>query len=64
MDKDRIKGALNEAKGAVKKTVGEATGNERMEAEGHLDTVKGKAQGAVGKTKDAARDAVDGKDRA
>ena len=63
MDKDRIKGAANEAKGAVKKAVGEATGSERLEAEGHADTVKGKVQGAVGRTKDAARDAVDGKDR-
>jgi uncharacterized protein YjbJ (UPF0337 family) len=63
MDKDRIKGALNEAKGAVKKTVGEATGNERMEADGHLDTAKGKVQGGVGKAKDATRDAIDGKDR-
>jgi uncharacterized protein YjbJ (UPF0337 family) len=63
MDKDRIKGALNEAKGSVKKAVGEATGNERMEAEGHLDTAKGKVQGGVGKAKDATRDAIDGKDR-
>ncbi|MBU8537129.1 CsbD family protein [Falsiroseomonas tokyonensis] len=63
MDKDRIKGALNEAKGEVKKTVGEAVGNERLEAEGHLDVAKGKTQKAVGETKDAARDMIDGKNR-
>ena len=60
MDKDRIKGAGNQAKGAIKKTVGELTGNANLEAEGHADKAKGKVQEGVGKAKDAVRDVVDG----
>jgi uncharacterized protein YjbJ (UPF0337 family) len=63
MDKDRIKGMGNKIKGEVKKSVGEMTGNTRLEAEGHADTAKGKVQELVGKAKDAVRDVVDGKDR-
>jgi uncharacterized protein YjbJ (UPF0337 family) len=63
MDKDRLKGMGNQVKGEVKKTVGELTGNERMEAEGHLDKAKGKIQEKVGEAKDAVRDAVDGGNR-
>lgn len=63
MDKDRISGAANQAKGSIKKGVGELTGDEKMQAEGMADKAKGKAQSAVGGAKDAARDAVDGKDR-
>lgn len=63
MDKERIKGAANQAKGSIKQGVGEMTGNASLEAEGHLDKAKGKVQSAVGETKDAVRDAADGKDR-
>ena len=34
MDKDRIKGAAHEAKGAVKQGVGKATGDSKLETEG------------------------------
>ena len=60
MDKDRIAGAANQAKGAVKDTVGGALGDQKMQAEGKADKVKGKAQSAVGGAKDTVRDAVDG----
>ncbi|WP_137181020.1 CsbD family protein [Roseomonas sp. AR75] len=63
MDKDRLKGMGNQVKGEVKKTVGEMTGNERMEAEGHVDKAKGKVQEKVGEAKDGVRDAVDGGNR-
>lgn len=57
MDKDRIKGAAKQAKGAVKETAGKLTGDEKLKAEGKIDKVTGKAQSAVGGMKDAARDA-------
>jgi len=37
MDKDRIKGAAKEAKGAVKETIGKATGDTKTEAEGAVE---------------------------
>lgn len=56
MDKDRIKGAADQAKGAVKQTVGKTVGDEKMQAEGTVDKVKGKVENAVGGAKDAFRD--------
>lgn len=58
MHKDTAKGAVKDAKGTIKQTVGKATGNERMEAEGAGDRVAGKVQKGVGNLKDAARDAL------
>lgn len=49
--KDRIKGKVNEALGAVKKKTGRLKGDEQMEAEGTVQQVKGKVQGAIGKVK-------------
>lgn len=63
MDKDRISGAANQAKGSIKQGIGELTGDAKLQAEGMADKAKGKAQSAVGGAKDAARDVVDGKDR-
>jgi uncharacterized protein YjbJ (UPF0337 family) len=58
-DKDRIEGSAEQAKGSVKKGVGELTGDEKLKNEGRADKAAGKAQNAVGSAKDAARDAVD-----
>ena len=59
MDEDRISGAANKAKGAVKDAVGSATGDTKTQAEGKMDKAKGSAQSAIGGAKDAARDATD-----
>jgi uncharacterized protein YjbJ (UPF0337 family) len=58
MDKDRIEGAANQAKGAVKEGIGKATGDAKLQAEGAADKTKGKVQNAVGGVKDAVRDAT------
>lgn len=58
MHKDRIEGAANQAKGAVKETVGKLTGDAKLKAEGAADKVAGKVQNAVGGMKDAVRDAL------
>ena len=59
MDKDRIAGAANKAKGAVKDAVGSATGDAKLQAEGKMDKAKGAVQSGLGRAKDAARDAAD-----
>jgi uncharacterized protein YjbJ (UPF0337 family) len=56
VDKDRIKGSAEQAKGKVKEWAGKATGDTKTEAEGHAEQVKGKARNAVGGAKDAMRD--------
>lgn len=57
MDKDRVKGAINDAAGRAKRQVGEWTGNTDAQVEGAAQQIKGKAQKVVGTVKDAARDA-------
>jgi len=57
MDKDRIEGSANQAKGAVKEAAGKLTGDAKLQAEGAADKAKGKVQNAIGGAKDALRDA-------
>ena len=56
MDKDRVKGTINDVVGNVKRHIGNLTGDTRTEAEGAVQQVKGKVQNTWGKAKDAARD--------
>jgi uncharacterized protein YjbJ (UPF0337 family) len=58
-DKEHIKGAADKVKGSVKHTVGEVTGDAKMQAEGKLDKAKGSARNVVGDVKDGVRDATD-----
>ena len=59
MDKQHVKGAADKVKGAAKDTVGKATGDTKMQAEGKMDKAKGTARNVAGDVKDAARDAMD-----
>lgn len=59
MDKDRINGAANQAKGAVKEGIGKVTGDTKLKTEGAIDKAKGKVQSAVGGAKDTLRDAAE-----
>ena len=58
MDKDRIEGAANQAKGAVKEAAGKVTGDAKLQAEGAADKAAGKVQNAVGGLKDSLKDAA------
>ena len=58
MDKEHVKGAYDKAKGAVKETVGKATGDKKRQAEGKIDKAKGEAHRVAGNAKDAAREAT------
>jgi uncharacterized protein YjbJ (UPF0337 family) len=55
MDKDRVEGSAEQAKGKVKEVAGKALGDEKMKTEGKADQVKGKVQNAVGGLKDAIK---------
>ena len=57
MDKERIKGIAQQAKGAVKEGAGKASGDEKLKAEGKMDKMEGKVRKTVGGMKDAMRDA-------
>jgi len=56
MDKDRIKGMGDQAKGAVKDAAGKVTGDTKLQAEGKMDKAKGKVENAVGGAKDSLRE--------
>jgi uncharacterized protein YjbJ (UPF0337 family) len=59
MNKDTVKGAVDDAAGRAKRQVGEWTGDTQTQVEGAAQQVKGKAEKAWGNVKDAARDAGD-----
>ena len=55
MNKDRIAGSAKEIKGSIKETIGKATGDAKLEADGKTDEVEGKIQNAVGSLKDTLK---------
>ena len=55
MDKDRIKGSAEQAKGAVKEAAGKLLGDKKLETEGKADKAVGKMQNAIGGFKDTLR---------
>ena len=59
MDKDRVKGTIDDAAGRAKRQVGEWTGDTGTQVDGAAQQVKGKVEKAWGNVKDAARDAAD-----
>lgn len=57
-NKDEVKGKLDQAKGAIKETVGGALGDRDMEAEGQADRASGNVQEGYGEAKHKVGDAV------
>jgi uncharacterized protein YjbJ (UPF0337 family) len=60
MDKERIKGAAQQAKGELKETAGKVLGDAKLQAEGMVDKAVGKIRSAVGGMKDSVREAAKG----
>jgi uncharacterized protein YjbJ (UPF0337 family) len=56
MDKDRIQGAAEQAKGKIKEKAGKMTGDQKLQTEGKADKAAGKVQNTVGGLKDSLRD--------
>lgn len=50
---DKIRNAADEAQGKIKEKAGQATGDEKLEAEGKADQVKANLKQAGEKVKDA-----------
>jgi uncharacterized protein YjbJ (UPF0337 family) len=57
MDKDRVKGTIDDAAGRAKRQIGEWTGDTDAQVEGGAQQVKGKVEKVWGNIKDSARDA-------
>jgi uncharacterized protein YjbJ (UPF0337 family) len=55
MDKGRIKGAADQAKGTIKSVVGKVTGDTKLKTEGKVQKIKGKIESAIGGAKDTLR---------
>jgi uncharacterized protein YjbJ (UPF0337 family) len=59
MNKDRIEGSAEQAKGKVKEVAGKVTGDAKLESEGKAQKIAGKVQNTIGGMKDALKEAVD-----
>lgn len=59
MNKDQVKGRVEEAKGSVKEVAGKAVGNKNLEAEGSVDKVAGKTQAGFGDAKAKVADKIE-----
>ena len=59
MNKDQVKGRVEEAKGKVKQTTGKVVGNRDLEAKGTLDKAAGKAQAGYGDANEKVKNAID-----
>ncbi len=59
MDKDRIQGSAEQAKGKVKEIAGKMTGDTKLESEGKAQKAAGKIQNTIGGMKDAVKEVLD-----
>jgi uncharacterized protein YjbJ (UPF0337 family) len=58
MNRNQVKGIIDEVAGTAKRKAGELTDNPKLKVEGMIQQAKGRVEGAWGKTKGAAHDAV------
>jgi len=57
MNKNKMKGALDEMAGRTKRQVGEWTGNDAAQVKGATQEIKGKIEKAAGSAQEAIQDA-------
>ena len=57
MNKDQVKGRVNEAKGTIKEVAGKLVGNETLEVKGKYQRVLGEARAKFGDVKKDLKDA-------
>jgi uncharacterized protein YjbJ (UPF0337 family) len=57
MNKDNVKGTIDDAAGRAKRQIGEWTGDTKTQVDGAVQQVKGKAEKGWGNLKDAAKEA-------
>lgn len=63
MNKDQIKGRMEEAKGKIKEATGRVTGNPDLQNRGAIDKATGKVQKNLGDAKQKVKDEIDEIDR-
>ncbi len=56
MNRDRVKGTIDEMVGSAKQTAGKLTGDTPLQVKGMAQQVKGKLENTLGKAKDAVRE--------
>jgi uncharacterized protein YjbJ (UPF0337 family) len=59
MNKDQVKGRIEEAKGKIKEATGRVTGNPDLENRGAIDKATGKVQKNLGDAKEKVKDEID-----
>jgi uncharacterized protein YjbJ (UPF0337 family) len=58
MNKDQVKGRVEEAKGQVKEVAGKAVGNKELEQKGRMQKAGGKIQAGYGDLKEDIKDST------
>lgn len=58
MNKDQVKGRVEQTSGKVKEVAGKLVGNDRLQSEGMAEQVKGKVQAGYGDAKENAKDKI------
>ncbi len=56
MDKERVKGMVEQGKGSAKETAGKMLGDQKLKTEGRKDRAEGKVRNAIGGLKDEIRE--------
>ena len=56
MNKDQVKGRIEQTTGKVKEAAGKLVGNDRLRTEGAAEQVKGKVQAGYGDAKENVKD--------
>ena len=59
MNKDQVKGRIEEATGKVKEVAGKVTGDKDLEQEGKVQNIGGKVQAGYGDLKEDMKNAVE-----
>jgi len=59
MNKDQVKGRVEQAKGSIKENAGKALGDRELQSEGKVDKAAGKTQATYGDAKEKVKSAID-----
>ncbi|NMG73982.1 CsbD family protein [Aromatoleum diolicum] len=58
MNKDQVKGRIEEAKGKMKEVVGKVSGDKTLEQKGKIQNISGKVRAGLGDLKEDIKDAI------
>lgn len=58
MNKDQVKGRIEEAKGKMKEVAGKVSGDKKLEQKGKIQNISGKVRAGLGDLKEDIKDAI------